>query len=425
MKKYLYPERNVWKSILRNQEDDESVFMKSAICDIFKDIKKDGDKAVLKFIERFDKLRLKELTTSSSEYNRAGGRLTKEIKSAIHTLKEKIEAYHTHQLTETKVIETTPGVRCWQKSFPIEKVGIVVEGGENPMISTLLMLAVPARMAGCKEIIVCSTPKKSGRYKEAFLYAAQLAGVTAVYKIGGVQAFAALAFGTETVPRVYKIFGSNNSNCSLVKHLVANVDVEIGIPEGPTELAVIADSSSNPVFIAADLLSQGEHGDDTELLFVTDDKDVFDKVEKELVEQYKKTKDKRNIAEALRNCRMILLHGTEDIIDMVNDYAPEHLIINTKKFAGIAEKIKNAGTILLGEFSPQSAADYATGVNHTLPSKGYAKACSGITIDSYMKKISFQELNKSGLKILMPTIRALAKEEKLPAHKNAVEIRLK
>lgn len=424
MKKILYPERGIWKSILQRPADDDSVFLKSAICDVLKEIEKDGDKAVLKFTEKYDKVKLKELVVSQAEINKSSQKVKKELKAAIEIARKNIEKFHKHQTQKTTIIETMPGVKCWQKSTPIDKVGLYIPGGTAPLFSTVLMLGIPAKLAGCKEIVLCTPPNEKGNVNPIILYTAKLIGITRIFKIGGIQAIGAMAFGTESVPKVFKIFGPGNKYVTIAKHLVLTMDVAIDMPAGPSELAVIADATSNPAYVAADLLSQAEHGEDSQVLLVTTDETILNNIDNEIKLQIKKLPRRKIAAKALSNSKMIVLKNEGQLIDLVNEYAPEHLIINTKDYQKLSDKIVNAGSVFLGPYASESAGDYASGPNHTLPTSGSAKVFSGVSVASFSKKITFQELNKEGMMNIGASVEILAEAEKLFAHKNAVTIRL-
>ena len=344
--------------------------------------------------------------------------------SAIRRAKENIERFHASQRFEGKKVETAPGVVCWQKAVAIEKVGLYIPGGTAPLFSTVLMLAVPARIAGCGEIVLCTPPGKDGKVHPAILFAAEVAGVSRIFKAGGIQAIAAMAYGTESVPKVYKIFGPGNQYVTAAKQLVSLKDVAIDMPAGPSEVEVIADETANPDFIAADFLSQAEHGADSQAILVTASEAVVEPVVKAIREQVERLPRKEITEKALSHSRVIVLRNQEEVIDFTNQYAPEHLIIQTRDFASIAERIENAGSVFLGPYTPESAGDYASGTNHTLPTNGYAKAYSGVNLDSFIKKITFQEITADGIRALGDTIRTMAANERLEAHRNAVTIRL-
>lgn len=419
-----YPERSEWPEILARPVFDTSS-LNSTVITVLDDIRKRRDEAVLEYEERFDKVKLSSLAVSEEEIDKAENLVSDELKIAIRQAKENIETFHRSQQLETKKIETTPGVTCWQKAVGIEKVGLYIPGGTAPLFSTVLMLAVPAKIAGCKEIILCSPPDKDGDIHPAILFAAKEAGVNKIFKAGGIQAIGAMAYGTESVPKVYKIFGPGNQYVMAAKQLVSLRDVAIDMPAGPSEVQVIADETSVPAFVAADLLSQAEHGADSQVILTTTNETLVSEVLHE-VEQQLFELPRREIAErALQNSKLILLRDNREIIDMTNEYAPEHLIIETADYMDIADEIVNAGSVFLGSYTPESAGDYASGTNHTLPTNGYAKAYSGVNLDSFIRKITFQKITKDGILNLGKTIEVMAENEELFAHKNAVTLRLK
>lgn len=424
MQTIIYPERSEWEKVLARPAFDTSS-LNETVGTILSDIKNRGDLAVIEYEEKFDKVRLESLLVSQTEIEESESLVSDELKAAIRTAKQNIETFHRSQVFTTKKIETTEGVTCWQKAVAIEKVGLYIPGGTAPLFSTVLMLAIPAKIAGCKDIILCSPPNKEGKIHPAILFAAKESGVNKIFKLGGVQAIGAMAYGTKSVPKVYKIFGPGNQYVMAAKQLVSLRDVAIDMPAGPSEVQVIADDAANPSFVAADLLSQAEHGADSQVIMTTTSESfisqVFHEVEKQLAEL-----PRREMAEkALENSKLILLRDVQEIIDITNQYAPEHLIIETKDYMNIAEQIVNAGSVFLGGYTPESAGDYASGTNHTLPTNGYAKAYSGVNLDSFIKKITFQEITKDGIKNLGPTIEIMAESEELFAHKNAVTLRLK
>ena len=419
-----YPERLEWASILVRPQFDTSS-LNNTVSAVLADIRGRGDKAILEYEERFDKVKLSSLTVTREEIEASESLVSEELKAAIRLAKKNIEAFHRSQIFESKKIETTQGVTCWQKAVAIEKVGLYIPGGTAPLFSTVLMLAVPAKIAGCKEIVLCSPPDKEGKIHPAILFAAQEAGVDKIFKIGGIQAIGAMAYGTQSVPKVYKIFGPGNQYVMAAKQLVSLRDVAIDMPAGPSEVQVIADDTANPAFVAADLLSQAEHGADSQVILTTTSEpfiaDVLQEIEQQLVEL-----PRREIAEkALQNSKLILLRNNREIIDMTNQYAPEHLIIETSDYMDIADEVINAGSVFLGHYTPESAGDYASGTNHTLPTNGYATAYSGVNLDSFVKKITFQKITKDGMRNLGPAIEVMAENEELYAHKNAVTLRLK
>ena len=419
-----YPARSDWKTILARPAFDTSS-LNSTVSAVLADIKDRGDAAIFEYEEKFDKVKLSSLIVSKDEIEASELLVSDELKSAIRLAKNNIETFHRSQIFETKKVETTSGVTCWQKAVAIEKVGLYIPGGTAPLFSTVLMLAIPAKIAGCKEIILCSPPNKEGKINPAILFAAKEAGVDKIFKIGGIQAIGAMAYGTGSVPKVYKIFGPGNQYVMAAKQLVSLKDVAIDMPAGPSEVQVIADETANPAFVAADLLSQAEHGADSQVIMTTTSEslisDVLQEIELQLFEL-----PRREIAEkALQNSKLILLKSDKEIIDITNKYAPEHLIIETSDYMDIADQIINAGSIFLGHYTPESAGDYASGTNHTLPTNGYATAYSGVNLDSFVKKITFQKITKEGIRNLGPSIEIMAENEELFAHKNAVTLRLK
>lgn len=419
-----YPERLEWASILVRPQFDTSS-LNNTVSAVLADIRGRGDKAILEYEERFDKVKLSSLTVTREEIEASESLVSEELKAAIRLAKRNIQTFHRSQIFESKKIETIQGVTCWQKAVAIEKVGLYIPGGTAPLFSTVLMLAVPAKIAGCKEIVLCTPPNKEGKIHPAILFAAQEAGVDKILKIGGIQAIGAMAYGTQSVPKVYKIFGPGNQYVMAAKQLVSLRDVAIDMPAGPSEVQVIADDTANPAFVAADLLSQAEHGADSQVILTTTSEpfiaDVLQEIEQQLVEL-----PRREIAEkALQNSKLILLKDNNEIIDMTNQYAPEHLIIETSDYMDIADEVINAGSVFLGHYTPESAGDYASGTNHTLPTNGYATAYSGVNLDSFVKKITFQKITKDGMRNLGPAIEVMAENEELYAHKNAVTLRLK
>lgn len=419
-----YPNRSQWKDILNRPTFDTSA-LNETVSKVLADVKEKGDSAVIEYGEKFDKVRLSSFIVAQDEIDEAERLVSDELKSAIQTAKKNIEVFHRSQIFESRKIETTQGVTCWQKAVAIEKVGLYIPGGTAPLFSTVLMLAVPAKIAGCTEIILCSPPNKEGKIHPAILYAAKETGVTKIFKIGGVQAIGAMAYGTESVPNVYKIFGPGNQYVMAAKQLVSLKDVAIDMPAGPSEVQVIADDTANPQFIAADLLSQAEHGVDSQVIFTTTSELLISEV-LSAVESQLSGLPRREIAEkALQNSKLILLKNEDEIVEMTNQYAPEHLIIEMTKYDGIADRIVNAGSVFLGHYTPESAGDYASGTNHTLPTNGYATAYSGVNLDSFVKKITFQQITKEGIQNLGPSIEIMAENEELFAHKNAVTLRLK
>ena len=418
-----YPPREQWAEILRRPAlDTENLF--DTVRSIIDRVRAEGDKAVLDYEARFDKVELASLAVTEEEMQEAVEAVGVELKAAIYLAQKNIETFHAAQRFTGKKVETMEGVTCWQKAVGIEKVGLYIPGGTAPLFSTVLMLAVPAKLAGCKEIVLCSPPGKDGKIHPAVLFAARVAGVSKIYKAGGVQAIAAMAYGTESIPKVYKIFGPGNQYVTAAKQLVSLRDVAIDMPAGPSEVEVLADETANPVFVAADLLSQAEHGADSQALLIT----TSEKLQKEVmyeVERQLGYLPRRDIAaKALENSKLIVVKDTEEALQMTNEYAPEHLIIQTTDYHQLAEQVTNAGSVFLGPLSPESAGDYASGTNHTLPTNGYAKAYSGVSLDSFIRKITFQEILPQGMCAIGPAIEVMAANEQLDAHKNAVTVRL-
>jgi len=423
MQTIKYPQKNNWAQILTRPTFDNSTLIET-VQTILNDVCKRGDEAVKEYGLKFDKIQLADLQVPENEIREAEQRVSEDLKAAIRQAKKNIETFHSSQKLEIKKIETTPGVVCWQKPVAIEKVGLYIPGGTAPLFSTVLMLAVPAKIAGCKEIVLCSPPDKKGKIHPAILFAAKESGVDKIFKIGGVQAIAAMAYGTESVPKVYKIFGPGNQYVTAAKQLVSLRDVAIDMPAGPSEVEVIADETANPAFVASDLLSQAEHGVDSQAILITATESIIEKVIREVEVQLEKLPRKEFAAKALENSKIILVKDKQEIIEMTNRYAPEHLIIETADYSEFAEQITNAGSVFLGHYTPESAGDYASGTNHTLPTNGYAKAYSGVNLDSFIRKITFQEISKEGIGNLGKTIQIMAENEQLDAHKNAVTLRI-
>jgi len=423
MKLIEYPLKNTWAEILKRPVIETSS-LNDKVKAILEEIKNKGDKAVSMFSSEFDKVELDNFVVSDEEIKEGISLIDNSLKEAIQKASENIFKFHKSQSFESKVIETQPGVKCWQKSVAIEKVGLYIPGGTAPLFSTVLMLAIPANISGCKEIILCTPPQKDGKIHPAILFSANLAGVTKIFKIGGIQAIGSMAYGTETVPKVYKIFGPGNQYVTAAKQIVNNTDVAIDMPAGPSEMAIIADDSANPSFLASDLLSQAEHGSDSHVVLITTSKKLISEVNTELEKQLKSLPRIDFASNALMNSKLILVNNEEELIEMVNLYAPEHLIIAMKDYLRVSDKIINAGSVFLGNYTPESAGDYASGTNHTLPTNGWARSFSGVNLDSFIKKITFQEITKDGLKQLGPVIEKMAEAESLFAHKNAVTLRL-
>lgn len=423
MKKILYPNKSEWAEMLRRPVLNVETLFEN-VGTILKEVRTNGDKAVIEYEERFDKVKLESLAVSEAEIKEAEKEVPIELKVAILLAQRNIYTFHKKQKFEGKKVETMEGVTCWQKAVGIEKVGLYIPGGTAPLFSTVLMLAVPAKIAGCKEIVLCTPPNKEGKINPAILYAAQVAGVSKIFKAGGVQAIGAMAYGTESVPKVYKIFGPGNQYVMAAKQQVAMHDVAIDMPAGPSEVEVIADETANPAFVAADLLSQSEHGVDSQVVLITTSEKLLDEVEYEVQHQLSRLPRWQIAEKSLANSKLILVKDMDEVIELTNEYAPEHLIIETKNYMELAERVVNAGSVFLGSYTPESAGDYASGTNHTLPTNGYAKAYSGVSLDSFIRKITFQEISREGIQNIGPAIEVMAAHEQLDAHKNAVTVRL-
>ena len=419
-----YPDREDWQELLKRPSFD-SLPLEETVKSILSEVKANGDEAVRKFTLQFDKAEINDLRVSETEIEEAGRSLSSELKDAIVTAKNNIEKFHAAQLKEIDFVETMRGVLCWRRSIPIEKIGLYIPGGSAPLFSTILMLAVPARLVGCKEIILCSPPNKEGKLNAAILFTAKLAGITKVFRIGGVQAIGAMSYGTRSVPKAYKIFGPGNQYVTCAKQLVQREGMAIDLPAGPSEVAVYADETANPSFVAADLLSQAEHGVDSQVVFITDYSLLIDSVIKELDKQITELPRKNIALQALENSKCILVKNEMEAIDLLNDYAPEHLILSCSNADNLAQKIINAGSVFLGHYSPESVGDYASGTNHTLPTNGYAKSYSGVSVDSFVKKITFQKLSEEGLRNIANTVELMAEAEGLQGHAEAVKVRRK
>lgn len=418
-----YPARETWNSLLTRPVFDSSNLFAS-VSQVLEDVRANGDKAVKKYTQQFDGVDMDAIEVTKTEIESAEKSVAPLLKQAIEMAKRNIWKFHSEQQPELKEIQTSPGVYCWQKAIAIEKVGLYIPGGTAPLFSTVLMLAIPAQIAECKEIILCSPPDKSGNIHPAVLYAAKVSGVHRIFKIGGTQAIAAMAYGTETVPKVYKIFGPGNQYVTAAKQLVSLKDVAIDMPAGPSEVEVLADETANPAFVASDLLSQAEHGVDSQSILITTSEELIEKVLEEINIQLAELPRKEFAKKALEHSKIILVKTLEEAVEMTNEYAPEHLIIATRYYKGVAENIVNAGSVFLGNYTPESAGDYASGTNHTLPTNGYAKAYSGVNLDSFLRKVTFQEITKEGLTNLSNAIILMAENEELQAHSNAVKIRL-
>ena len=423
MRIIINPEKKLWPDILKRPVFDVSGLFES-VQSILDEIERNGDKALRELTYKFDGFMPENLEVSEEEFISAGKMVDPVLKEAIKLAANNIETFHSAQKCELNKIETMPGVSCWQKSVAIENAGLYIPGGTAPLFSTVLMLAIPARIAGCKEIIMCTPPGKDGSVNPAVLFAARYAGVKKVFRLGGVQAVGAMAFGTESVPKADKIFGPGNQYVTAAKQLVSLSHTAVDMPAGPSEVMVVADRSADPSFVASDLLSQAEHGTDSQVVLITDSPDLVEKVTKEISLQLEKLPRKKLAEQSLENSVIIVLNNEEFMADIINTYAPEHLILSTINCHELAEKVVNAGSVFLGNLTPESAGDYASGTNHTLPTNGWARAYSGVNLDSFMKKITFQEISGEGLKNIGPAIELMAEAELLAGHKNAVTLRL-
>ncbi|MGD9931674.1 MAG: histidinol dehydrogenase [Mangrovibacterium sp.] len=424
MKTYINPEESSWPQLLERPQFNLQELNRK-VGAILDDIRENGEEAIRHYTEKFDGVVVPELLVSQAEIDDSALQIDSRLKEAIQQAADNIRTFHSIQLPEIRKTETTPGVVCWQKPVAIEKVGLYIPGGSAPLFSTVLMLAIPAQLAGCREIVLCTPPDKNGKIHPAILYAAQLVGVTKIFKAGGVQAIGAMAYGVGPVPKVDKIFGPGNQYVMAAKQLVSLNHVAIDMPAGPSEVAVMADVSAVPAFIASDLLSQAEHGPDSQVVLVTNSSKLVEEVKLALEEQLSQLSRAAIARRALENSIAIVLDTETDMVRLINEYAPEHLIISMKNYAEVAEKIINAGSVFLGNYTPESAGDYASGTNHTLPTHGWARSFSGVNLDSFMKKITFQEISREGLQNLGPAIEIMAAAEELDAHKNAVTLRLK
>lgn len=424
MKIVKYPERSDWQRLLERPYIDVSK-LNGTVADILDDVRKNGDDAVRRYEAKFDGVSLASLAVTEEELDSAVNEVSGELKSAIELAHSNIEKFHMSQRMTVHKVETAPGVCCWQKGVAIQKIGLYIPGGTAPLFSTVLMLATPAKIAGCEDIILCTPPNKEGKVNPAILVAAKVAGVNRIYKIGGVQAIGAMAYGTETVPKVYKIFGPGNRFVMTAKQQVSLSDVAIDMPAGPSEVCVIADDSSNAEFVAADLLSQAEHGTDSQVLLINTSESMAEKVIKEIDRQMALLPRRNIAAQALENSICIVAHDSSEAMDISNAYAPEHLVIATEDYDELADKVVNAGSVFLGRYACESAGDYASGTNHTLPTHGYAMAYNGVNLDSYICKITFQHITPEGVRSIGRAVEVMAENEMLDAHKNAMTVRLK
>ncbi|WP_347374747.1 histidinol dehydrogenase [Aequorivita sp. Q41] len=423
MEKIIYPKPETWTALLKRPTQSVAE-VATLVTEVFSEIKLNGDEAIKKYTALFDGVTIAETIVSENEIVDAEKLVSDSLKKAINIAKSNIEKFHRAQKTEKITVETTEGVCCWQEKRPIQKVGLYIPGGSAPLFSTVLMLAIPAAIAGCKEIVLCSPPDKSGKINATILYAAKLCGISKIYKVGGIQAIGALTFGTKKIPAVYKIFGPGNQYVTVAKQLATKYNVAIDMPAGPSELLVFADETANTSFVASDLLSQAEHGADSQVILVTTSKKVLNSVEKEVLKQLELLTRKSIAAKAIENSKLILVQNNSEAINLINEYGPEHFIIISKEEGFFLENIQNAGSVFIGNYTPESAGDYASGTNHTLPTNGFAKQYSGVSLDSFLKSMTFQKITKKGIKNIGEAIEVMAEAEGLQAHKNAVTLRL-
>ena len=423
MKVICYPAKEEWDELVKRPHLDVSE-LNATVEGVLNDVKNHGDSAVIRYEEKFDHAHLDSLSVSDAEMEEAESLVSLELKHALELAHHNISSFHQSQQFHGEKVETVSGVTCWQKSVAIEKVGLYIPGGTAPLFSTVLMLATPAKIAGCKEIVLCTPPNREGKVNPAILMAAKIAGVSKIFKIGGVQAIGAMAYGTESVPKVYKIFGPGNQYVMAAKQHVSLNDVAIDMPAGPSEVCVIADETSNPVFVAADLLSQAEHGVDSQVFLISTSEEMIEKVKEEVEKQLEQLPRKEMAAKSLDNSKLVLVKDYDEAIELSNTYAPEHLIIATRNYDELAEKVVNAGSVFLGQYACESAGDYASGTNHTLPTHGYALAYNGVNLDSYNRKITFQHLTDEGIRSIGNAVVVMAENEQLEAHANAMRVRV-
>jgi histidinol dehydrogenase len=424
MNKIYNPKQTDWASLLERPTktvDD----IEATVKEIFTAVQLKGDEAINQYTAQFDGITLNTIQVSDAEIQTAIAQVDDELKGAIQLAKSNIEKFHQAQKTNRVSVETTSGVQCWQEKRPIQKIGLYIPGGTAPLFSTVLMLAVPAAIAGCKEVVLCSPPDKNGNLNPAILYAANLCGVTKILKVGGIQAIAGMTFGTTTIPKVYKIFGPGNQYVTVAKQLATQFGVAIDMPAGPSELLVVADDSAVPAFVASDLLSQAEHGADSQVILVATSKTMIEAVEQEVQSQLAVLPRKEIASKAIANSKLIFVENKETALDLINEYGPEHFIVCTEDNDFYVDNIENAGSVFIGNYTPESAGDYASGTNHTLPTNGYAKNYSGVNLDSFMKSMTFQKISESGIQTIGKAIEIMAEKEGLQAHKNAVTLRLK
>ena len=420
---YRYPRQEVWTTLLQRPVKDASQ-LNAVVANVLADVREHGDEAVRRYEDMFDHVLLDSLAVTEEDMIEAEQLVSPELKQALELAHRNIETFHAAQRFEGRHISVTDGVECWQKSVAIEKVGLYIPGGTAPLFSTVLMLATPAKIAGCRDIVLCTPPSKDGKVHPAILVAARIAGVSRIFKAGGVQAIGAMAYGTETVPKVYKIFGPGNQYVMCAKQQVSLHDVAIDMPAGPSEVEVLADETSNPAFVAADLLSQAEHGVDSQVLLVTTAESLVSQVVVEVERQLARLPRKEFASAALEHSKIVVVRNVDEMMELTNRYAPEHLIIETQDYMQLADRVVNAGSVFLGSLTPESAGDYASGTNHTLPTNGYATAYSGVNLDSYCRKVTFQHITPEGIRCIGPAVELMAAGEQLDAHKRAMSLRL-
>lgn len=424
MEEYIYPLQSEWDKLIERPTasyDD----LEDLVSNVFEQIRKRGDDAIFEYTKEFDKVQIHKLQVGKKEILDGVNNIPKDLKNAIKKAKNNIEKFHKAQITKTVKVETQPGVMCWQKKQPIEKVGLYIPGGSAPLFSTILMLAIPAQIAGCNDIILCSPPDSHGKLPKELLYTAQLCGVTKIFRVGGIQAIAGMTFGTESIPNVYKIFGPGNQYVTVAKQMASRYKTAIDMPAGPSELLIVADETADPDFVASDLLSQAEHGSDSQVILVTTKKSILENIKEAINEQLQNLPRKNIAKKALVNSKMIVLENDEMAVAFINSYGPEHYIICVENEDYYVDNVRNAGSVFIGKYTPESAGDYASGTNHTLPTNGYSKQYSGVNLDSFTKAITFQKINKQGIQDLGESIELMAAAEGLVGHKNAISLRLK
>ena len=422
MKTYKYPKKENWEEILKRPASSNKN-IKDIVKKIINSVKIDGDKALERYSKEFDKVNLKSFSVKKTEIKKSAEKISPILKKSIDIAYRNIYSFHQSQINKTKIVETSAGIKCWQKYVPIEKVGLYIPGGTAPLFSTILMVGIPAKIAGCKKIVLCSPPNENGELSPEILYTADLVGIENIFIVGGAQAIAAMAYGTETIPAVYKIFGPGNQFVTTAKQLISET-VAIDMPAGPSEVAVIGDNTANPKFIAADLLAQAEHGKDSQSIFITDTEELIEKVEIEVEKQLKQLPRKDIASKSLEHGRIILMKDLDKAMEISNNYAPEHLILLTENALSYAEKVINAGSVFIGKYAPESAGDFLSGTNHVLPTYGFAKSYSGLSLNDFVKRITFQLISEKGLENIGYAIESMAEAESLQGHKNAVSVRL-